>query len=94
MMSPSRWARARNRSLVVGLVIYAATVERRREYGMLKALGAPNRMLYSVVGFQAAAAALVSDWMAAVAGAGREVAAQRSGAVDFQLTRGLLGLTT
>jgi hypothetical protein len=43
---------------------------------------------------EVAAAALVAKWVAAVAGSGREVAAQRSGAVDFQLTRGLLGLTT
>jgi hypothetical protein len=43
---------------------------------------------------EVAAAALVAEWVAAVASAGREVAAQRSGAVDFQLTRGLLGLTT
>lgn len=31
--------------LVVGLVIYAATVERRREYGVLKAIGGSNGVL-------------------------------------------------
>jgi len=40
-------------ALVVGQVIYTATVERRREYGVLKALGARNRVLYSVVVIQA-----------------------------------------
>ena len=35
--------------LVVGLVIYTATIERRREYGAVKAIGARNRMLYRVV---------------------------------------------
>ena len=45
--------------LVVGLVIYTATVERQREYGVLKALGARNRLLYKVVLAQAALAALV-----------------------------------
>ncbi len=40
-------------TLVVGLVIYTATVERRREYGVLKAVGAPNRVLMSVVALQA-----------------------------------------
>jgi putative ABC transport system permease protein len=40
-------------TLVVGLVIYTATVERRREYGVLKALGAPGTLLYRVVGIQA-----------------------------------------
>lgn len=45
-------------SLVVGLIVYTATVERRREYGVLKALGAPNRFLYRVVLTQAALAAV------------------------------------
>jgi putative ABC transport system permease protein len=40
-------------TLVVGLVIYTATTERQREYGALKAIGAPNRVLYRVVAAQA-----------------------------------------
>lgn len=43
--------------LVVGLVIYTATVERRREYGAVKAIGARNRTLYGVVATQALIAA-------------------------------------
>ncbi len=39
--------------LVVGLVIYTATIERRREYGAIKAIGAHNRTLYRVVTIQA-----------------------------------------
>lgn len=42
-------------TLVVALVIYTATVERRREYGVLTALGADSRLLYRVVGTQALA---------------------------------------
>ena len=45
-------------ALVVGMIIYAATIERRREYGVLKAIGARNRVLYQVVGTQALAAGL------------------------------------
>ncbi len=45
--------------LVVGLVIYTATIERRREYGALKAIGARNRTLYRVVTIQAVIAAVV-----------------------------------
>jgi putative ABC transport system permease protein len=45
-------------ALVVGLVIYTATVERQREYGVLKAIGAPNRTLYRVVALQALIASL------------------------------------
>ena len=44
-------------ALVVGLVIYTATVERQREYGVLKAIGARNGMLYRVVTIQALIAA-------------------------------------
>lgn len=34
---------------VIGLIIYTATVEKQREYGILKAIGFSNRRLYSVV---------------------------------------------
>ena len=44
--------------LVVGLVIYTATVERRREYGALKAIGMRNRTLYRLVTGQALIAAV------------------------------------
>ena len=44
-------------ALVVGLVIYTATVERQREYGVLKAIGARNGLLYRVVTIQALIAA-------------------------------------
>ena len=52
--------------LVVGLVIYTATIERRREFGAVKAIGARNRTLYRVVTIQAVIAAVVG----AVAGTG------------------------
>lgn len=41
-------------TLVVGLVLYSATVERQREYGVLKAVGAPARTLYGITFTQAA----------------------------------------
>jgi putative ABC transport system permease protein len=40
-------------TLVVGLVIYTATAEKRREYGVLKAVGARNGTLYRTVALQA-----------------------------------------
>jgi putative ABC transport system permease protein len=40
-------------TLVVGLVLYSATIERRREYGVLKAIGASPRTLYGVTLTQA-----------------------------------------
>jgi len=44
-------------ALVVGMVIYTATIERQREYGVLKAVGARNGVLYGIVLFQAIIAA-------------------------------------
>jgi putative ABC transport system permease protein len=45
-------------TMIVGMVIYTATVERQREYGVLKAIGANNRFLYRVVLTQALVSAL------------------------------------
>jgi putative ABC transport system permease protein len=44
-------------ALVVGMVIYTATTERQREYGVLKAIGARNATLYRIVIAQALGAA-------------------------------------
>ena len=43
-------------TMIVGLVIYTITVERQREYGVIKAIGGANRVLYKVVLTQALAA--------------------------------------
>jgi putative ABC transport system permease protein len=48
-------------TLVVGIVVYTATLERQREYGVLKAVGARNRVLYRVVAAQALAAAVAGS---------------------------------
>lgn len=48
-------------ALVVGMVIYSATLERRSEYGILKAIGARSTMLYRIVGCQALIAALAGS---------------------------------
>jgi putative ABC transport system permease protein len=53
-------------TLIVGMVIYSATVERQREYGVLKAIGAHNHVLYRTV----AAQALVVASVGALAGVG------------------------
>lgn len=53
-------------ALVVGMVIYTATIERRGEYGIIKALGARNVVLYQVV----AAQAVIAAGLGAVVGVG------------------------
>ena len=44
---------------VVAMTVYVATLARRRDYGVLKALGARNRVLYRVVLVQAAISVVV-----------------------------------
>lgn len=46
-------------TMIVGLVIYTITVERQREYGVIKAIGGANQVLYRVVLTQALAAASI-----------------------------------
>ncbi len=48
-------------TLVVGLVIYTATIERQCEYGVLKAIGARNGLLYRTVTVQALIASSVGS---------------------------------
>ena len=48
-------------ALVAGLVIYTATVERQRDYGALKAIGAANGVLYKVVTTQALVASITGS---------------------------------
>jgi putative ABC transport system permease protein len=43
---------------IIGLIIYTATVEKTREYGVLKAIGFSNRRLYRIVLQQSLLAAL------------------------------------
>ncbi len=53
-------------ALVVGMVLYTATIERRSEYGILKAIGARGGVLYRVV----LAQALVADGLGVLVGIG------------------------
>jgi putative ABC transport system permease protein len=46
-------------ALIVGMVIYSSIVERQREYGVLKAIGARNSVLYRTVLMQALVVASV-----------------------------------
>lgn len=43
---------------VIGLIIYTATLEKSREYGVLKAIGFSNRRLYAIVFQQSMVAAM------------------------------------
>lgn len=48
-------------TMIVGLIIYTATVERQREYGVIKAIGAKNRFLYRIVLTQALFASIAGS---------------------------------
>jgi putative ABC transport system permease protein len=51
---------------VIGLTIYTATLEKRREYGVLKAIGFSNRRLLSIVWRQALTSGLIGFAVGAV----------------------------
>lgn len=44
---------------VIGITIYSATVEKAREYGMMKAVGVSNRQLYVIVIVQSLVSAII-----------------------------------
>jgi putative ABC transport system permease protein len=48
-------------TMIVGLIIYTATIERQREYGVIKAIGARNRFLYKIVVTQAVFASITGS---------------------------------
>ena len=50
-------------TMIVGLIIYTATVERQREYGVIKAIGAKNRFLYQIVLTQAIFASITGSFL-------------------------------
>ena len=52
-------------TVVIGLTIYTLTVERTPEYGVLKAVGAPDRTLYLTTALQALACGLLG-WLLGV----------------------------
>lgn len=81
-------------TLVVGLVIYSATVERQREYGVLKALGARNARLYGLVLAQALIVAALGSLSGILLGfaAARLVLALRP-QILVALEPGVVGLT-
>ena len=53
-------------TIIIGLIIYTATVEKSREYGVLKAIGFSNRKLYKVVFQQSLLAATAGFVVGAV----------------------------
>jgi putative ABC transport system permease protein len=53
-------------TMIVGLVIYTATVERQREFGIIKAIGGRNRFLYRLVLSQALVASIAGALLGVV----------------------------
>ncbi|HKZ40962.1 MAG TPA: FtsX-like permease family protein, partial [Candidatus Hodarchaeales archaeon] len=49
--------------LMIGLLVYTLTMERRKEYGVLKAIGATNHYLYKTVLVQALSIAVLGSFL-------------------------------
>jgi len=87
--------------LVVGFVvvtqtIYATTVDHIREFGTLKAMGAPNSYVYKVIIKQAAISAVIGYFFGMIVSAFVVHASQKGGAVillPWQMAVGIFFLT-
>jgi putative ABC transport system permease protein len=82
--------------VVVAQTIYATTVDHLREYGTLKAIGASNAYVYSVIVQQAVWSALAGYGLGMAAAFGVIRLSRRAGAtilVPWQLTAGMFLLT-
>lgn len=66
--------------VVVAQTIYATTVDHLREFGTLKAMGAPNRYVYKVIVEQAAISAVIGYVLGMIVSAFVVHASQRGGA--------------
>jgi putative ABC transport system permease protein len=66
--------------VVVAQTIYATTVDHLREFGTLKAMGAPNRYVYKVIVTQATISALIGYVLGMIVSAFVVHASQRGGA--------------
>jgi putative ABC transport system permease protein len=82
--------------VVVAQTIYATTVDHLREYGTLKAMGAPNRYVYKVIVKQAAISALIGYVLGMIVSAFVVHASQSGGAailLPLPLAVGMFFLT-
>jgi putative ABC transport system permease protein len=82
--------------VVVAQTIYATTVDHLREYGTLKAMGAPNRYVYKVIVKQAAISALIGYVLGMIVSALVVHASQSGGAailLPLPLAVGMFFLT-
>jgi len=82
--------------VVVAQTIYATTVDHLREYGTLKAMGAPNRYVYEVIVKQAAMSAVIGYVLGMMVSAFVVHASQSGGAailLPLPLALGMFFLT-
>ena len=77
--------------LVVGQTLYAATLDRTRDFGTLKAIGATTGHICGLIATQAAVAAVLGYLLALPAVVGLWIAAHHVG-VDIVITPAFAGL--
>jgi putative ABC transport system permease protein len=82
--------------VVVAQTIYATTMDHLKEFGTLKAMGAPNRYVYKVILTQAAISAVLGYALGMVVSAFVVHASQKGGAailLPWQMAIGMFFLT-
>jgi len=70
---------------MVGITLYTATMERLREFGVLKAIGASNRKVYSIVLQQAFILTVIGYLLGIAGGLGLGWVYERSAGMSFAL---------
>ncbi|MBI4606984.1 MAG: FtsX-like permease family protein, partial [Planctomycetes bacterium] len=83
-------------TVVVGQTIYSSTMDRLKEFGTMKAIGAGNRHLYLVITYQALLYAVAGYILGIAASLGVARLAERAGTeilVTPELLAGMLLLT-
>ncbi len=78
--------------VVVAQTIYATTVDHIREFGTLKAMGAPNRYVYKVIMKQAAISAVIGYVLGMIVSAFVVNASQKGGAAILMPTSMAVGM--
>jgi putative ABC transport system permease protein len=77
-------------TVIVGQTIYSSTVDRLKEFGTLKAIGAGNRHLYLIITYQATLYAIVGYCLGVLSSVGVSRLAATAG-TDILITPSLLG---
>ena len=77
---------------IIGLTVYTATIEKSREYGILKAIGVKNRYLYFLVFEQAGISAAIGFLVGLALAFGAASLSARSGQIPIEFSFNIIAI--